>query len=60
MLNELFKPSGIGKVPLKKRLVMAPMVPLLATENGGVTQRMIDYYAERARGGVGLIILESA
>ena len=36
------------------------MVTFLANENGAVTQRMIDYYSERARGGVGLIIVESA
>jgi 2,4-dienoyl-CoA reductase-like NADH-dependent reductase (Old Yellow Enzyme family)/thioredoxin reductase len=30
----------------------------LANENGGVSQRQIDYYKERAKGGVGTIIVE--
>jgi len=38
--------------------VMAPMCSRLAAPDGSVTQRMIDYYSERARGGVGMIVVE--
>ena len=60
MLEELFKPYKIGKTTIRNRIVMPPMVTFLANENGAVTRRMMDYYSERARGGVGLIIVESA
>ncbi len=59
MLEELFRPFKIGPVEIRNRIVMPPMITFLAGESGAVTQRMIDYYAERARGGVGLINIES-
>lgn len=37
---------------------MSPMTMNYATEEGYVTPRLISHYVERARGGVGLIILE--
>jgi 2,4-dienoyl-CoA reductase-like NADH-dependent reductase (Old Yellow Enzyme family)/thioredoxin reductase len=32
----------------------------MATTQGDVTDRLIDYYAERAKGGVGLVVVESS
>lgn len=58
-LPHLFSPIKVGSMRLKNRVVMAPMVTRLASESGGTTQRMLDYYEERARGGVGLIIVEA-
>lgn len=55
----LFEPIKIGSVELRNRVVMAPMATHLATEDGAVSKRQIDYYAERAKGGVGLVITES-
>ncbi|MCL1847351.1 MAG: FAD-dependent oxidoreductase [Coriobacteriia bacterium] len=53
----LFEPIRIGTVAIKNRLVMAPMGPAgMSNENGVFNQRGVDYYVERARGGVGLII----
>jgi len=60
MLDALFQPFVIGHTEVRNRIVMPPMVSFLANESGAVTQRMIDYYTERATGGVGLIIIESA
>lgn len=40
-------------------MAMAPMATHFAGENGAVTSQLKNYYAERARGGVGLIIMES-
>ncbi|RLC61392.1 MAG: 2-enoate reductase, partial [Chloroflexi bacterium] len=55
--ERLFEPISIGKVNIKNRIAMAPMVPGgLVDHDGGFTQRAIDYYTERAFGGVGLII----
>lgn len=56
---KLFSPAAIGNVSLKNRVVMGPTETLYATAIGEVTQPMIDYYTERARGGVGLIVLHS-
>lgn len=55
----LFEPGRIGKMDLKNRLVMGPMGNRYATEDGYVTKRITDFYAERARGGVGLITSET-
>ena len=53
----LFDPMRIGKLELKNRFVMAPMGPLgLGDADGGFNQRGIDYYTERAEGGIGMIV----
>lgn len=57
--RNLFKPGRIGSMEVKNRLVMAPMCTKLGTEYGAVNQRVIDFYEERAKGGVGLIIIEN-
>ncbi|MFC1980976.1 hypothetical protein ACFLVN_01875 [Chloroflexota bacterium] len=59
-LPHLFQSGNIGSLQLKNRMVMAPMVMGYRDEHGHVTSRMIDYYAERARGGVGLVVTEAA
>lgn len=54
---ELFTPTKIGKVEIKNKLSMAPMGPVgYADANGAFNQRIQDYYVERAKGGIGLII----
>ena len=57
-IKELFQPCNIGKMQLKNRIVMPPMGNNYASDDGCVTERLIDYYNERANGGVGLIITE--
>ena len=57
--QRLFSPAQIGGMRLKNRVVMAPMVTQLASDSGTVTQRMLDYYDGRAKGGVGLVIVEA-
>ena len=57
--EKLFESIRIGKMELKNRIVMAPMATSLAGDFGSVTDRLIDYYVERAKGGVGLIIVEN-
>ena len=59
--SKLFEPIFIGKVEIKNRIAMAPMaIGGLTTEYGGFGSRAIDYYEERAKGGVGLIITGAA
>lgn len=53
----LFEPISLGTVQLKNRIIMSPMhVNLSEDSYGQYTKRYIDYFAERAKGGVGLII----
>ena len=53
----LFEPTSIGKLRLKNKMAMAPMGPIgYADPNFAFTQRLQDYYVERAKGGIGLII----
>jgi len=59
-LEYLFEPVQIGAITIKNRIVMAPMGTCLANENGAVTNALIDFYVKRAKGGVGLIIVENA
>jgi len=56
--DKLFEPGKIGNLQLKNRVVMPPMVTLYSNYEGEATDRIIQYYAERARGGVGLVIVE--
>lgn len=58
VLRKLFSPIRIGKLEVKNRIVMAPMTTNWAPADGTVSQKMIDYWETRAKGGVGLIIFE--
>jgi 2,4-dienoyl-CoA reductase-like NADH-dependent reductase (Old Yellow Enzyme family)/thioredoxin reductase len=58
--DKLFEPCQIRKMALKNRIVMPAMSTKYASEDGDVTQQMMDYYEERAKGGAGLIIVEMA
>lgn len=53
----LFEPASLGRLRLKNRLVMLPIGTGYGSAMGEVTQKTIDYYVERARGGVGLIFV---
>jgi 2-enoate reductase len=54
---KLFESGKIGSMELKNRIVMAPMGTRGLSElDGRFSQRGIDYYMARARGGTGLII----
>jgi len=54
----LFDPIEIDSIKLKNRIVMPPMEINKGTPEGDVTQEIIDHYVQRARGGVGFIIVE--
>lgn len=58
--QKLFEPFSIGRMRLKNRIVMGPMGTSLCDERSTPTQRFIDYYEERAKGGAGLVIVEHA
>ena len=54
----LFQSLRLGPLTLKNRLAMSQMTMNYATQEGFCTDRMIHYYRERARGGVGTIFVE--
>ncbi len=56
----LFSPFQVGPMRLPNRLVMLPMTTRFASESGAVSSEMLDYYRERARGGVAMIIVEAS
>ncbi|WP_233147959.1 FAD-dependent oxidoreductase [Mycobacterium sp. IS-836] len=53
----LLAPGRIGAMTVRNRLVMSPMETMYGTPDGLPSQRTRDYFAARARGGVGLITL---
>lgn len=57
-LKHLFNPLLIGGMEIKNRIIMSPMGTNLCSDDGEVTQSLINYHAARAEGGVGLIITE--
>ena len=60
ILKKLFEPATIGKLKLPNRIVMPAMATVYGNTDGTVSDRLRDYYVERAKGGVGLIIVEVA
>lgn len=53
---KLFEPGRIGSLTVKNRIVMAAMgASGLIEADGSLTQRAIDYYVARAKGGTGLL-----
>ncbi|MCL6473290.1 MAG: NADH:flavin oxidoreductase [Firmicutes bacterium] len=57
-MRSLFSPLEINGLMLKNRIVMPPMETNRAAPDDGVSDWIIDHYVKRARGGVGLIIVE--
>jgi len=57
-LPNLFSSLQVRGLSLKNRLVMPAMANRLGSYHCKVTDRLRAYYAERARGGVGLIIVQ--
>ena len=56
----LAQQKQVNGMLLRNRILAGPMERGLANRDGSLTQRYIDYVLERARGGAGLITIESA
>ncbi|MEW5827139.1 MAG: FAD-dependent oxidoreductase [Candidatus Bipolaricaulota bacterium] len=56
----LFQPLTVGRLNLKNRIVMPAMATNLASATGEPTVQMAAYYARRAAGGVGLVVVENS
>jgi 2,4-dienoyl-CoA reductase-like NADH-dependent reductase (Old Yellow Enzyme family)/thioredoxin reductase len=55
----LRQPGTIGPLRLKNRIIMGPMGTNYGTTDGFSTERDKHYYAERAKGGVAMIVTEA-
>jgi 2,4-dienoyl-CoA reductase-like NADH-dependent reductase (Old Yellow Enzyme family)/thioredoxin reductase len=53
----LFSPLRIGRVELPNRIVMLPMTTGFCRPDQTVGERFIRFYAQRARGGAGMIVI---
>ena len=58
MFKKLFEPIKIGSMELKNRIMLPGLSTRLGNETGNVSDRMVDYYVERAKGGAGFIVTE--
>ena len=54
MNDPLFQPITLNRLAVKNRIYL-PAMHLAMAEDYQVTDRIVDFYAERARGGVGMI-----
>jgi len=54
-----FTPGRIGNLELKHRLINSPSIPNFSKRNGQITQREIDYYEEKAKGGYALVFVSA-
>ncbi len=57
--SQLFSSLSIGNVSLSNRIVMAPVYTALGSQDSNVSDRMIEYYRERAEGGASMIVVEA-
>lgn len=60
MYEQLFTEKKIGTVTAPNRLVFEPMGNYYAELDGSVSERDIAFYAERAKGGCGIVMTEVA
>ncbi|TON33086.1 hypothetical protein CGH58_25205, partial [Vibrio parahaemolyticus] len=51
MYKKLFSPMRIGNCEIKNRVVMPPMHLGMANLDGTLTEKFMNYYEERAKGG---------
>lgn len=55
--KHLLSPGRIGSLEIRNRILVAPMGENLAEPDGTMGERIQRFYEERARGGVGLVIV---
>ncbi len=58
--SSLLSPGKIGSLEVKNRIMLAAMGSNFAEEDGSCGERIQAYYEERARGGAGLLVLETS
>ena len=60
VFEKMFEKGTIGKMTLRNRIVLPPMIRNFATKEGEVTERYIAHCANIAKGGVGMMIIEGS
>lgn len=56
----IFQPITVKRMTIRNRIAMTPMGTNYGETSGEMSNRHMNYYSLRAKGGVGLIILENA
>ena len=57
---KIFEPLTVKRMTIRNRIAMTPMGTNYGETSGEMSNRHMNYYSLRAKGGVGLIILENA
>ncbi len=60
MSSKLFSEGKIGNLSLRNRTVMPPMATAFCADDGSITDRVVNYLAERAKNGIALIVAEAS
>lgn len=55
--ESLLSPGWIGSLELRNRIIMSPMGSNLCEPDGHLSERILRYYEERARGGAAMVIV---
>lgn len=58
--DALFQPISIGSLKLPNRIIMSAMSTRFPKTGGGMTEKVLEHYSRRARGGASLITVELA
>ena len=58
--KHLLSPGKIGAMELSNRIVLAAMGSNFANDDGSCSEQLIAYYEARAKGGTGLLVLETS
>ncbi|MEH6634200.1 MAG: FAD-dependent oxidoreductase, partial [Halioglobus sp.] len=58
--THLLSPGRIGTLNLRNRIILAAMGSNFASADGHCTEQLIAYYEARAKGGAGLLVLETS
>lgn len=58
--SHIFQPITVKRMTIRNRIAMTPMGTNYGETSGEMSNRHMNYYSLRAKGGVGLIILENA
>ncbi|MFH0814429.1 MAG: NADH:flavin oxidoreductase, partial [Pseudomonadota bacterium] len=58
--KKLFEPGLIGNLEVANRIVKSPLTTGMGNIDGTLNERVIRHYREMARGGAGLVVVESS
>ena len=58
--SHIFSPFTVQRMTTKNRIVMTPMGTNFGEHSGEMSFLHINYYEQRAKGGVGLLTVENA